>query len=279
MYWYPEKTRARRTATIVASVCYLIAVVFLILVEIGSVRGTKILGDIYFFKLNTANVLAQSTPSTLTLQNSIAQTLGLHDFYQAGLWSFCEGYLDEGITDCSKPSSHFWFNPVEILLNELFAGASIALPSEVNEILTILRLVSHIMFGFFLTGLLLNAALVILSPIAVYSRWLSLPFGLLSFLSALVVIVAAGLGTAIAYVFKYALSSQPDLGVDADVGVKMLAFGWIAAGFTLLAFTIHAGLGCCGTSRRDIRKGWKKRTEKTNSATLGAESPHDAKNE
>jgi hypothetical protein len=29
------------------------------------------------------------------LINSIARTIGLHDFYQVGLWNFCEGYQDE----------------------------------------------------------------------------------------------------------------------------------------------------------------------------------------
>lgn len=52
------------------------------------------LGDIYFFKLNMANIIPQSVPN-LTLVNSIARTLGLHDFYQVGLWNFCEGYDDE----------------------------------------------------------------------------------------------------------------------------------------------------------------------------------------
>jgi hypothetical protein len=63
-------------------------------VEIGNTRGTNVLGSIYFFKLDMANILPQSA-SGLTLQNSIARTLGLHDFYQVGLWNFCEGYDDE----------------------------------------------------------------------------------------------------------------------------------------------------------------------------------------
>jgi hypothetical protein len=162
-----------------------------------------------------------------------------------------------GITHCSKPNAAFWFNPVEILLNELLAGASIGLPSEVNDILNILRIASHIMFGFFLGGVILNAVLLVVSPVVLYSRWWSLPIGMLAFLAALLVVVAAILGTVISYVFQAALSSQPDLGVTASVGIKMLVFEWIAAGFTLLAFVIHAGLGCCGTSRRDIRTGRK----------------------
>jgi hypothetical protein len=66
-------------------------------VEIGNTKAQRVLGDIYFFKLDLSNILATSisSTSTLMLSNSIARTLGLHDFYQVGLWNFCEGYQDE----------------------------------------------------------------------------------------------------------------------------------------------------------------------------------------
>ncbi|KAI8945502.1 SUR7/PalI family-domain-containing protein [Xylaria longipes] len=250
-------TTTRRNAIFILIFFYLVAIVFLLLVEIGNTRNNAILGSMYFFKLDLTNVLVQSAPTSLSLQNSIARTLGLHDYYQVGLWNFCEGYQYDGITHCSKPDASFWFNPVDILLNELLSGASIALPSEINSILNILRIASHIMFGFFLGGIVLNTILLVSSVVVLYSRWWSLPIGILSGISAVIVIVAAGLGTAISYVFQAALNSQPDLGVSASVGQKMLAFEWIAAGFTLLAFTIQAGLGCCCTSRRDLRTGRK----------------------
>ncbi|RYC55294.1 hypothetical protein CHU98_g10913 [Xylaria longipes] len=230
-------TTTRRNAIFILIFFYLVAIVFLLLVEIGNTRNNAILGSMYFFKLDLTNVLVQSAPTSLSLQNSIARTLGLHDYYQ--------------------PDASFWFNPVDILLNELLSGASIALPSEINSILNILRIASHIMFGFFLGGIVLNTILLVSSVVVLYSRWWSLPIGILSGISAVIVIVAAGLGTAISYVFQAALNSQPDLGVSASVGQKMLAFEWIAAGFTLLAFTIQAGLGCCCTSRRDLRTGRK----------------------
>lgn len=162
-----------------------------------------------------------------------------------------------GITYCSTPTNLYWFNPVEILLGELFAGASIALPSDVNDILNILRIASNIMFGFFITGLVLDFVLIFLTPIVLYSRWWSLLLGFFAFLATLLVLIATALGTAMSLIFKYALTSQTDLNVNADVGVKMFAFMWIATAFTLLAFIIHASLCCCCTSRRDMRTGRK----------------------
>ncbi|KAI1467965.1 SUR7/PalI family-domain-containing protein [Daldinia caldariorum] len=250
-----RETRARRVFIWISCFCYLMAIIFLILVEIGNTRNAPVIRDIYFFKLDLTDILPRSAPTTLSLQNSIARTLGLHDFYQVGLWGFCEGYNTDGITYCSTPATLYWFNPVEIILGELFAGASIALPSQVNEILNILRIASNIMFGFFITGALLDFVLMCLTPVVVFSRWWSGLLGFLAFLSTLLVLIASALGTAMSLVFKYALTSQTDLNVKADVGIKMLAFMWIATGFTLISFIIHASLCCFCTSRRDIRTG------------------------
>lgn len=102
---------------------YLLAWIFLLLVMIGNLSNKPVLRDTYFMKLDTANVIPQSVPNSVFI-NSIARSIGLHDFYQVGLWGFCEGYDDTGITDCSHPKSLYWFNPVAILLNELLSGAT-----------------------------------------------------------------------------------------------------------------------------------------------------------
>ena len=121
--------------------------------------------------------------------------------------------------------------------------------------LTILRIASQIMFGFFLTGCALTFLLIFLSPLALRSRWYSLPLALVSFLDAVLVVTASAIGTAMSLVFKYAAESQSELNIRAYVGVQMLVFVWIASAFALLAFIIHAGLGCCCSSRRDITSG------------------------
>ena len=64
-------------------------------VEVGNTPGGSIRSQFYFVKLDLSDIIVQALPSAqLTLTNSIARTLGLHDFYQVGLWNFCEGYKD-----------------------------------------------------------------------------------------------------------------------------------------------------------------------------------------
>jgi hypothetical protein len=116
-------TRTRKTWALLTSLFLFVALVFLILVEIAGTKNKAIIKDWYFIRLDLSNVVPSSVPN-FALINTIAQTLGLHDFYQVGLWGFCEGYKGEGVTFCSKPQTLYWFNPVEILRNELLAGAS-----------------------------------------------------------------------------------------------------------------------------------------------------------
>lgn len=118
----------RRAATvhthrIIRSLLYLLAWIFVLLVVIGNVSNKPVLRSTYFLYLDLSNIIPLSVPNAVLI-NSIARSIGLHDFYQVGLWNFCEGYDGEGITRCSKPQTLYSFNPVKIILNELLAGAS-----------------------------------------------------------------------------------------------------------------------------------------------------------
>lgn len=116
-------TRTRKIFALLTSFFLFLSVIFLILVEIGNTSIKPVLTSIWFIKLDLSEIVPTSIPNSALL-NTIAQTLGLHDFYQVGLWNFCEGYISEGVTDCSTPQTLYWFNPVEILKNELLAGAT-----------------------------------------------------------------------------------------------------------------------------------------------------------
>jgi hypothetical protein len=63
---------------------------------IGNLNALPVIRNTYFFKLDLSSVYPQAfSSSNLIFVNSIARSLGLHDFYQVGLWSYCEGYSDE----------------------------------------------------------------------------------------------------------------------------------------------------------------------------------------
>ncbi|KAF7180122.1 hypothetical protein CNMCM7691_009288 [Aspergillus felis] len=285
---------------IIRSLLYLIAWIFLLLVVIGNVSDKPVLRETYFLKIDLSNIVPLSVPNAVLI-NSIARTIGLHDFYQVGLWGFCEGYMDSGITHCSKPKTLYWFNPVKILLSELLAGASIALPSDITDALKIARLASHWMFGLFLTATVLTFILIFLAPFAVSSRppqtispdpsvnhlhpphrrrtfvfLRAFPFLILTFLAALFTIVASVVATVMFIIFKNVFTSSGyDLNIGAELGYRMMAFMWIASAFNLLAFIVEIGsccAACCGG--RKARKQLKSIKQTERGALKEKGSPH-----
>jgi hypothetical protein len=129
----PDRPVARRRAAtvhthrIIRSLVYLLAWIFVLLVVIGNVSDKPVLRNTYFLYLDLSNIIPLSVPNAVLI-NSIARSIGLHDFYQVGLWNFCEGYDGEGITRCSKPQTLYSFNPIKIIVSELLSGASSTSP-------------------------------------------------------------------------------------------------------------------------------------------------------
>lgn len=254
-------TRTRKIFGLVTSFFLLITTIFLILVQIAGTSNDAVIREWYFLKIDLAHIIPKSVPNS-GLINTIAQSLGLHDWYQVGLWGFCEGYVGEGVTFCSKPQTLYWFNPVEILTNELLAGASISLPADVNDILDLIKMVSQIMFGFFLTSTVLSFVLIFLVPLSIFSRWASLPISILTFINALLCIVASAIATAMFVIFRNVISSVAELNISAEIGTHVFGFMWTASAFALFTWLIHLGQCCCCASRRDVRTGRRRGNEK-----------------
>ncbi|KAM0797467.1 SUR7/PalI family-domain-containing protein [Usnea florida] len=250
-------TRTRLIFSLLTSLLFLIALVFLILVEVGNTHAHRaVVGNIYFLKLDLSHIIPQAVPHA-TLINSIARTLGLHDFYQVGLWNYCEGYGNK-ITDCSKPQTLYWFNPVEIILSQLLAGATVALPANIVSALTLVRTASHWMFALFLTGACTCFISIFLTPLSIYTRWATLPIAIFAFLTALTTTAASIIATAMFIIFRNVIhGAESTVNIVPQIGIKMFAFMWVASGTAIVGWLIQLGLCCCCASRRDVRLGKK----------------------
>ena len=118
------------------------------------------------------------------------------------------------------------------------------------------------MFGLFLTGTCLSFVLIFLMPLSVYTRWLALPVAILAFLNALFITAASIIATVMFIIFRNTISGVAELNISAEIGVTMFAFMWIASAFAIFAWLVQMGLCCCCASRRDVRKGKKRGSEK-----------------
>ncbi|KIW72499.1 hypothetical protein PV04_00684 [Phialophora macrospora] len=246
---------------------YTLATVFLILVLIGNINNDAVIRSTYFLRIDLANIIPASVPYAIFI-NSIAQSIGLHDFYQVGLWNFCEGYNGEGITHCSSTETLYWFNPVEIILNELLAGASVTLPTEVVDVLDLVRLASAWMFSCFVVGVCLTFLCIFVAPMGFskHPRWehrakrvfiRQLPITILSFGALLFTAVATVIATVMFIIFRNKFQGAADLNIHAHLGEPMFAFMWIATGFDLIGFIMQVGTCCgvcCCTGRRKAER-------------------------
>ncbi|KGO77216.1 Actin cortical patch SUR7/pH-response regulator PalI [Penicillium italicum] len=281
-----QQNSSVRRHRLLRSLLYLIAWIFSLLVVIGNISNKPVLRSTYFLYLDLSHVIPVSVPNAVLI-NSITQTIGLHDFYQVGLWNFCEGYNGQGITHCSKPETLYAFNPVDIILNELLAGATIALPADIVSPLKLARTASHWMFGLFLAAAVLNFVLIFVARLAVSARhprsikawaagysnghppagnpphrrrtffWLrALPMLILTFFTALVTIAGSVIATVMFLIFAHVFSNaDPSINIEAHVGTQMLAFMWIASAFSLIAFILQLGSCCAACCRgRKARK-------------------------
>jgi uncharacterized membrane protein len=126
------------------------------------------------------------------------------------------------------------------------------------------------MFGLFLTAAPLNFILIFLQPLSIYTRWLTLPVSILTFLGALCVTVAAVIATVMFIIMQKVITQATELNIGASLGVPMFVFMWIAAASAILAWLVQMGMCCCCASRRDVRRGKKRGSKKAwNTETVG----------
>jgi hypothetical protein len=270
-----RSTRGRKRVAIFASLLWLLAFIFLLLVNIGQVRNQSPLNTWYFFRFDVSNIIPESTENAAVF-NSFAKSVGLHDFYDVAMWGFCEGYYNEGVTDCSKPQLLYWFDPLAIMQKELLRGAQgklvgalargavanfspVSLPAEVLGYLHIVQVASQVMFGCFFASVMACFVSIFLVPLVVHSKLLTVPIAIFSFMTTAAVVIGAGISTGIWTILQMELKNYAsEVNIVADLGLPMFVFQWCAAGCAMIAMIIQFCLTCCGTSRRDIKIGRKK---------------------
>lgn len=114
------------------------------------------------------------------------------------------------------------------------------------------------MFGLFLLSAPLSFLCMLLAPLSIYSRWITVPIAILTFLCALTTTAACVIATALFVIFRNVIITQgAAINIHAEVGVKMFAFMWIAVAGAIVGWLVQMGSCCCCASRRDVQTGKK----------------------
>jgi len=196
------------------------------------------------------NVSFIDPPVTPPPGSTIARTIGLHDFYQTGLWNFCEGYyrLDQdwrGITtNCGPKEQGYYFDPISIMASELFYPYQIVfVQEEVDAIQTVHNNSDWLKAAFIITALFTGFTLLIgpLTGVWHERRLLNcLPVGTMC-IAALFMFMGAVTATSVYFGLRDAFNNDFRLNVEAHMGHQMFAWVWLCVWTTSTA----ASQWCC----------------------------------
>ena len=211
--------------------------------------------------------------------NSLAQILGVHDFYSAHIMTFCEGYyvpgpvpnatvkagtIDKNVTACSNKTAMFTFDPRKTLtkeLNESTDGlvdlSKLDWPDKVDNGLAALKAAQRAVFILYCVSIALIFVAICIGIGSIFSnRRLiaaincatdTLAFLTITIASAIVTYVAE---KATSVINKYG----SDIGVSADRGNKFLALTWASSAAMFIAVLIWIVAFFSGSDSHRARK-------------------------
>lgn len=204
------------------------------------------------------NILKQYGITSVNAQD-VSDVLGklqddstLADFYQIGLWGYCDGDINNNktnVTECSKPKSEFYFNPFAVwgLDSSDIEGE---LPSDYKKVMNIYKTVSKWMFIAYIIAFSVTVAEIVVGFFAICSRWGSCVTTLFALFAFLFTTAASITSTVVFSIFKSSLGTTlKAYGISLSLGKNMFAATWLAVAFSLAALIFWTFSVCCCSGR------------------------------
>jgi hypothetical protein len=214
------------------------------------------------------NDIQQGINSILNdLTVDIASLLGLPDLFSVHVTTFCVGTYSpnstahgatRNITECSKSSLGFHFQPTQYVEEHLPSGITlddIHWPSEVTDAERTIKTVSRIMVVFYIVGIVFSglAILTALASIFTEGRLSAFINWLVDILAFAFLGVASAVATAVIVIAVNRVNKYTDqIGISATKGGRFLGLTWAATAVMLLASLVSI-VQCCVGRRRPRR--------------------------
>ena len=252
--------------------------------------------DLYFVKANTANMTLDSEtvldnlPDGIQPNNDFLEALRgkadskeLKDFYQVGLFSYCEGETnnktgEDKITYCSARKFQFYFDPLKVWgMNGTSLQA--ALGDKYDDGMNVYKKVAGWMNWAFVIVIVLTPIEFIVGFFAIFSRWGSFVTTIISTAQTVFAIAAAATATAtygtLVGVFKTALEPY---NIDIDMGSQMLSTLWLGVAFSIGSGFFWLISVCCCSGKSPHKKMVVEKTpytyERVASPAFGGQQGH-----
>ena len=211
------------------------------------------------------------------LESSIAQAVGLEDFYSVHLMDYCEGSytpspvpnatlsrrsIHKNVTHCSNRTALFTFDPQEALqatLNKTHLGITLDdlhFPQKIEDGIRALRFVVKGAFVLYCIGIALCLLTLIASSFWTShcsrgGRGMAALEIVLATLAFLALGIASAIMTAVAVKGTKEINKYGnDIGISATWGAKFQALTWAATALMLVAM-IGGCAGCCTHRNRE----------------------------
>ncbi|RHZ62122.1 uncharacterized protein CDV56_100217 [Aspergillus thermomutatus] len=247
------------------------SLVCIIMVGLGCTKSSSAtLNNLYFFRANLQNLTTSSTvESTVssalesagvdvsssdlaTALNEAQKQLNIKDFYDIGLWGYCDGDVSNGnykTSNCSKPKAEFYFDPITVWkLND--TGVEDVLPSDLSKALNVYKNVSKWMFIAYIVAFIATVVELVVGVFAICSRWGSCVTSLVSAVSFLFITAASVTSTALFAVLKGTFNEAlKDYGIKGYMGKNIYIATWLAVAFSLAASLFWVISSCCCSGR------------------------------
>ncbi|CRK42064.1 hypothetical protein BN1708_008634 [Verticillium longisporum] len=232
---------ARRTANggcrpIFAALPFVFSLLSVTLAVIVLIAGsrTNILDGLSFFKVDTSNFDIKSKLSSSTYlqdltevsgidlvgQDVTAESLGLARTYTISLLGYCSHHSDS--TSCTSPRMGYFFDPITVLKLDTTAVANLD-TSDIDEALARYERISQFLAFAYVASIAFAILGPILSLFGSKIRIIGFAGIFLSWLAAIILLVASGTGHYIYQHLSKAIDSDLDpIGIDSDFGLLLV---------------------------------------------------------
>ncbi|OGM40480.1 integral membrane protein [Aspergillus bombycis] len=247
------------------------SLVCLIIVGLGCTNsGSSTLNDLYFFRADLQNMTTTASSKSTVSQalsdagvtvsdgdisaalEQVQKQFDLKDFYNIGLWGYCDGNVtnnDFEVSECSKPKGEFWFNPIEVW-NLEETGVENGLPSGLRKSLNLYKNVSKWMFIAYIVAFVATVVELVVGVFAICSRWGSCVTTLISGVAFLFTAAASVTATAMFATVTGAFNENlKDYGMHGSMGKNIYVTTWLAVAFSLGAALFWMLSTCCCSGR------------------------------
>ncbi|KAJ5669089.1 hypothetical protein N7462_010159 [Penicillium macrosclerotiorum] len=249
------------------------SLICIIMVGLGCTKASSgTLNNLYFARFDLQNLSSSGSKTSTEIENileengitsvnasevsDIIQQLQddstLADFYQFGLWSYCDGNISNSkfsVEECSKPKSEFYFDPLSVWGLEDSAVKD-ELPDDYNKLMKVYKAVSKWMFIAYLIAFIVTIVQILVGFFAICSRWGSCVTTIFAAVAFLFTTAASVTSTVLFVVMKGTIKATLEAyGITLSMGKNIFVATWLAVAFSLAGLIFWFFSICCCSGR------------------------------